>query len=397
MPPYLAGRTAEMDELSKVLEQTTITDNLILTGLRGVGKTVLLQTFEPIARQAGWLWAGTDMSGSASLTEERMATRLITDLSTLTATHLASREPELPFGYSKEIKIRETRMGYDVLQKIYEKTPGLIADKLKAVLKFVWDNGLKNIERIKGVVFAYDEAQLMADHEKQHEFPLSLILEIFQYMQRTGYPYLLILTGLPTLNSKLVAARTYSERMFHTIFLTKLDDANSRKAITEPTLAPDCPIRFSDNAIDIIADLSGGYPYLIQFICKESFNVYIEQYGRQEAPSIPVREIVNKLDNDFFSARWDPVTDRQRQLMCAISLLENCDDEFTVQEIVQCSERNLNRPFAPNQVNNMLASLGEKGLIFKNRHGRYSFAVPLLSQFIRRQWEGRPGQMGVKI
>ncbi len=397
MPPYLAGRTAERDEFSKVLEQTTVTDNLILTGLRGVGKTVLLQTFEPIARQAGWLWAGTDMSGSASLTEERMATRLITDLSTLTATHLASREPELPFGYSNEIKAKETRMGYDVLQKIYEKTPGLTVDKLKAILKFVWDRGFRNINGIKGIVFAYDEAQLMADHEKQNEFPLSLILELFQYIQRIGYPYLLILTGLPTLNSRLVAARTYSERMFHTIFLTKLDDVNSRRAITEPTHAPNCPVRFSDNAIDIIAELSGGYPYLIQFICKESFNVYIEQFGRKQVPSIPVREIINKLDNDFFSARWDPVTDRQRQLMCAISFLENCDDEFTVQEIVRCSERTLNRPFAPNQVNNMLASLGEKGLIFKNRHGKYSFAVPLLSQFIKRQWENNPSQMGVVL
>ena len=101
MPPYLAGRTAEQDEFSKFLDQTTVVDNLILTGLRGVGKTVLLQTFQPIARKAGWLWTGTDMSGSASLTEERMATRLITDLSILTSTHLTSREPEIPVGFNQ--------------------------------------------------------------------------------------------------------------------------------------------------------------------------------------------------------------------------------------------------------------------------------------------------------
>ena len=383
MPPYLAGRTAEQDEFSKFLEQTTVVDNLILTGLRGVGKTVLLQTLEPIARQAGWLWTGTDMSGSTSLTEERMATRLITDLSLLTSIHLSSREPELPMGFHSRERIKETSLGYDVLIAVYQETPGLVSDKLKAVLKFVWDNGFKGT--VKGIVFAYDEAQIMADHEKQNEFPLSLILEIFQYLQRTGYPYLLILTGLPTLNAKLVAARTYSERMFHTIFLAKLDNESSRKAVTEPIFINECPIQFSEDTVDQIVNLSGGYPYLIQFICKEVFNVWIVQFEHNERPSVPVREILRKLDNDFFSARWDPVTDRQRQLMCVISLLENCDDEFSVQEVVQRAKETLVRPFSPSQINTMLVALGEKGLIFKNRHGKYSFAVPLLSQFIKRQ------------
>ena len=388
MPPYLAGRTAEQDEFRKLLDQNTVMDNLILTGLRGVGKSVLLQTFEPIARSAGWLWAGTDMSGSASLTEERVATRLITDLSILTSTHLSSREPELPLGFNQKATIKETPLGYETLLSIYQKTPGLVVDKLKAVLRFVWDSGFAG--SVNGIVFAYDEAQIMADHEKQSEFPLSVVLELFQYLQRSGYPYLLVLTGLPTLNAKLVAASTYSERMFHTVFLTKLSPESSRQAIVEPTLRDGCPFQFSSQAVDVIIEMSGGYPYLIQFICKEAFNVWIEQYGRNEEPSVPAQEILRKLDNDFFSARWDPVTDRQRQLMCVISLLDNCDEEFTVQDAVISSENALEKPFSASQVNNMLAALGEKGLVFKNRHGKYSFAVPLLSQFIKRQIESDP-------
>ncbi len=80
MPPYLAGRTSEHEEVRRILDQTIILENVILTGLRGVGKTVLLETLKPLAREKGWLWAGTDLSESISINEETTALRLITDL-----------------------------------------------------------------------------------------------------------------------------------------------------------------------------------------------------------------------------------------------------------------------------------------------------------------------------
>src|SRR5713226_1405740 len=81
MPPHLAGRESETNEYQKLLEQDVILKNLVLTGLRGLGKTVLLETFKPMAMEAGWLWAGTDLSESTSITEEHLATRLLADLS----------------------------------------------------------------------------------------------------------------------------------------------------------------------------------------------------------------------------------------------------------------------------------------------------------------------------
>src|SRR5258708_40276243 len=84
MPPYLAGRHAETEEFRRLLEQDTVLKNLILTGLRGLGKTVLLETFKPMAMSEGWLWAGTDLSESTSISEENMATRLLTDLAVAT-------------------------------------------------------------------------------------------------------------------------------------------------------------------------------------------------------------------------------------------------------------------------------------------------------------------------
>jgi hypothetical protein len=97
--------------------------------------------------------------------------------------------------------------------------------------------------------------------------------------------------------------------------------------------------------------------------------------------------ITRKLDTDFFAGRWSRATDRQRELLCVISQLPNSDGEFTVQEIVNRSAELLHKPFGGSNVNQMLAVLCEHDLIYKNRHGRYSFAIPLLDQFVRRHFE----------
>ena len=104
-----------------------------------------------------------------------------------------------------------------------------------------------------------------------------------------------------------------------------------------------------------------------------------------EQASVPVVEIEQKLDTDFFAGRWARATDRQRELLSAIAQLDNCDEEFTVQEVVEASKRVLDKPFSSSHVNQMLVTLASQGLVYKNRHGRYSFAVPLLDRFIRRQ------------
>ena len=110
------------------------------------------------------------------------------------------------------------------------------------------------------------------------------------------------------------------------------------------------------------------------------------QQKRSDAvdPVIAVTQMVRKLDSDFFAGRWNRVTDRQRELLAVVADLPNCDDEFTVQEVVEKSREKLPKPFGPSHVNQILAKLADSGLVFKNRHGRYSFAVPLLGDFIRR-------------
>ena len=78
-------------------------------------------------------------------------------------------------------------------------------------------------------------------------------------------------------------------------------------------------------------------------------------------------------------------TDRQRELLQIVSLLPNADTEFTVQEVVGSSQDTFIKAFTPSHVSQMLSSLAEAGLVYKNRHGKYSLAVPLLAEFIQRQ------------
>jgi hypothetical protein len=100
MPPYLAGREHEQDECRRLLGQRVILENMVLTGLRGVGKTVLLDTFKPIAMGASWLWVGTDLSESTSLTEERVATRLMADMAVVTSPVVVGKSELKTIGFT---------------------------------------------------------------------------------------------------------------------------------------------------------------------------------------------------------------------------------------------------------------------------------------------------------
>lgn len=383
MPPYLAGRESEEREFRRLLSQDTILENLILTGLRGLGKTVLLEKFKPIAIQEKWLWVGTDLSETISVSESNLAIRIITDLSVVTSSLTLTVGERTTAGFGGGPEPIERPMNYQYLSGLYEATPGLVADKLKGVLEFVWSI-VKQTDR-RGIIFAYDEAQNLADHAQRHEYPLSVLLDVFQSIQRKGIPFMLALVGLPTLFPKLVEARTYSERMFRVVSLTQLNEKDRRDAIVRPVDDAKCPIKFSAQSVESIAGLSGGYPYFIQFICREVYDIWIQRISIGAATTIPVEEITRKLDTDFFAGRWGRATDRQRELLYVIAQLENCDGEFTVQEIVETSSVALEKGFSNSHVNQMLSALSNAGLVYKNRHGRYSFAVPLMADFIRRQ------------
>lgn len=387
-PPYLAGRKEEKEEFHRLLNQEVVTDNLVLTGLRGVGKTVLLEELKPLAVANDWLWVGTDLSESASISEERIALRLLTDLSVATNSVEVrnTAQPIRSIGFGS--KSKQVMLTHEFLLEVYNSTPGLTVDKLKAVFGVVAPNVVATGK--KGIVFAYDEAQNLADHATKDQYPLSVLLDLFQSIQRQNVPFLLVLVGLPTLFPKLVEARTYTERMFRVLFLKQLSEQETKEAILSPIQSTNCPVSFNPGAVATIYRYSGGYPYFIQFICREAFDSYLQQAAIGREPSVPITGIIRKLDSDFFSGRWARVTDRQQHLLYVIAHLEHQDNEFTVQEIVAHAESLLEKPFSRSHINQMLSSLILAGLVYRDRHGKYLFAVPLMADFIKRAMVNGP-------
>lgn len=383
LPPYLAGRQAEKGEFLRLLEQDTVIENLMLTGPRGVGKTVLLESLKPLAVEKQWIWVGADIDETSSITDVNLAKRLCADLSVFTSSVVVSVDRIQTPGFTSQANQVSQALNYESLLEILAATPGLPLDKLKAVIETSW-HFIKRNNAARGIVFAYDEAQNLSDYAEKEQFPLSLLLDAFQSIQKKGLPILLVLTGPPTLFPKLVEARAFSERMFRSVFLQSLSDEDSRTAILRPIEDSDA-VRLSPTSVDTVIQMSGGYPYFIQFICREVYDAFIRRWDKGEKSSVPVSAISNKLDTDFFAGRWAKATDRQRDFLSVIAQLRHYDEEFTVQEIVEMSKRGNGKPFSSSHANQMLSALAAQGLVFKNGHGKYSFAVPLLGNYIRKQ------------
>lgn len=387
-PPFLAGRQNEIQRFGELLEQDIVLKNPIVTGLRGVGKTVLLAALQPIAEEKGWVWVGTELSETVFVSEETACNRLITDLAFFTSTLGVLVDAPAGIGIGKEKRQLRVPLDYGTLMRFFQGQPGLLVDKLKATFELAWPH-IKASKK-KGVIFAYDEAQVVADQNKASQYPLALMLGLFQSLQSKGMCYMLLLAGLPTLFSKLVASRTYSERMFTVQTLDSLEREACKAAIETPL--KDSPLKFKANIVEKIIHLSGGYPYFIQFLCRECFEHFrLQLQANPKAnPEVPEENIIAKLDSDFFAGRWANVTDRQRDLLFCISSLDDGKDSFNSVEIVATSKsiskkNKAIRPFNKSDVAQILPKLIERGLIYKTRHGSYALAIPMFAGFISRQ------------
>lgn len=386
-PPYLAGRAAERREFSRLLKQTQILENLVLTGIRGVGKTVLMR--EELRKDAvknDWLWVTSDISEAVSISEDRLVTRLLTDLNTFSGNWEYTANERPPLGFTGHSERRSVRFNFETMQALFEQQPGLASDKLKQVLLVAWDLMQRHHPNQKGIVFAWDEAQNLADRRRDKQYPLSLLLDVFSSLQSRGAPFMLLLTGLPPLFPKLVASRTFAERMFRVLTVGNLNREESREAVIKPLDMEPARIKDAFARLDgLIYERTKGYPYFIQFWCRELYDYLATAPSPvDEQGAHLLRRISRKLDMDFFEGRWAQLTDRQRDLLSVIARLENSAGEFTVREIVETSQSTA-RAFSNSHANQMLTALFNKGLVFKNRHGKYALAVPLLDEYIRRR------------
>jgi hypothetical protein len=390
-PPFLAGRSSEQLHFKRMLGQSHLTDNVLLTGLRGFGKTVLLGQMQKTAEAADWLWVGNDLSESSALSEERMAIRVLTDLSQAIAARIDQSDratPHLAEGLQAKLdKLARADRGaftFDALKAHYEQTPGLPSDRLRAVLVRVMS--LVHKVKLKGVILAYDEAQCLFDRAATDQFPMSMLVETTSALQKKAgpVPLMLVLCGLPQVFDALTQARTYTERMFHVMTLERLSKEETRAALTVPLTNLSAQLNTPPALIEKVMSLTGGYPYLIQFFGRELIEQLLENGGTLAPDKFPSSGAFERLDAGLFSARWNRTSDKQRELLGLIaSRAPNANGEFSARELEQL--RLETGDGGEGNIAQMLGALCERGMLFRTRHGYYAFTVPMSEAMISRR------------
>jgi AAA ATPase domain len=390
-PPFLAGRSGEQLHFKRMLTQSHLTDNVLVTGLRGFGKTVLLGQMQKAAEAGEWLWIGNDLSESSALSEDRMALRILTDLAQVIAERIAQPDraglqPSEGLQGRLEQLARVDRDGFTfaALKAHYEQAPGLPSDRLRAVLMRVMKLAQK--VKLKGIVLAYDEAQCLSDRAAADQFPMSMLIETVSALQKKPGPValMLVLCGLPQVFDALTQARTYTERMFHVMTLERLSREETRAALTVPLATMSSQLNTPPALIEKVMSLTGGYPYLIQFFGREMIEQLLENGGTLPAEKFPSSGAFERLDAGLFSARWNRTTDKQRELLGLIaSRAPNANGEFSARELEQL--RLETGDGGETNITQMLGALCERGMLFRTRHGHYAFTVPMSEAMIARR------------
>lgn len=389
LPPFLAGRADEQARFKRSIHQPHPNENFLVTGLRGFGKTVLLDRMRQIAEESYWIWVGNDLSESSSLSEERLALRILTDLAQTIAAKLLDADGTLAMdvagtsGHGSERNLDRNQEVFAALKAVYERAPGLQSDRLKAVLSRA--GSLAARARASGIILAYDEAQCLTDHAERNEFPMSMLVETVASMQKQDapVPILLVLCGLPQVQDALTETRTYTERMFQVFTLDRLSRDDTWTAIANPISNLTPPLYVSNDLIGKVVDLSGGYPYLIQFFGKELVEKLLANGGTLPATSFPDSDTLERLDAGLFGARWNKATDKQREFLGLIAMRpKDTGPEFSAQEIAQLdASGNCTNAYA----SQILQSLCDRGLVYRTRRGRFAFTVPMSENMIARR------------
>lgn len=370
IPPYLAGREKETLWFKNSLESAlSLPQNLVLSGIRGTGKTVLLKKFEEICAKKKWLFVRREFNSKLNQ-EGEFLDALLTDIITKTkGVSLAKRLKKPVIGFKKD-NIDNTEE--DIIYILTQKYKGPLGDKLEAILEDVYESIYK--AGYNGLVLLYDEFHFIEDGKIGNNFPLSLLLESFSHAQQKGLRYYLVLSGLPLLFPNMVKSKTYAERMFSVKNIGNLPKEASQKAIRLPLKKS--KINFIDDLINTIVKETQGYPYFLQF-----YPYYlIQNIPKKKIGLIEFNEmyplILKELDGSFFSGRFNRASDSEQKILFEMAKL--------VPEI-KFSELREKTKIDKNYLNQIMINLIEKGLIFRIGRGKYKFTLPLFEKFLLRK------------
>ena len=373
-PPALVGRDDEMAAFEVAVQRLALgrsDRSQMLTGLRGVGKTVLLHEFRDIAAGRGWVCQRLEVGEGSRLVHQLVAA-IQGALLDLTPSRRLTQVASHALGVLKSFQLSwdipeagTLTVGIDPVRgradsRILHRD---LTDLLREVAQHARD-------RKKGVVLTIDEIQHLP---KQHLRPLVIGLHEISQMD---LPLLVVGAGLPSILGMLGEARTYAERLFSFVEINSLDEEAAARALTEPAAAEG--VTWSESAIGEALSLTKGYPYFLQEFGRQTWRV-------AEGPDrITRRDVVDalplaraELDNGFFRVRMDRTTDTQRAYLSAMAAMG--PGPHRSGDVAEALGKRTT------QVGPVRHSLIERGLCYSPRHDVIAFTVPMFDEFIRRR------------
>lgn len=391
-PPYLADREEQLLRFHNyLLDFPEKRRNIRLSGLRGVGKTVLLKEYRHQASEQGWVVIRRDLTARLR-SEADFATAIADDLQTaVQAFSNVAKLKALLAAAGRAVGAITVGVpgGPSVSVKPgTEAKRSLLEDRLKNALIQV---GQLAAKAERGVAFLYDEAHAIFDQPRRHEYPLSALLGAFVQAQDEDdppLPVMLIVSGLPPLAQHLQAARSHSERLFRVEELGNLSLAHSASASSEAALALIKPaeatnIHFEPALAERIAKDVDGYPYFIQkygealWDTADAANVELITVGLYKRTQARIQDA---LDAEFFEGRYTDATRADRLTLRVAASMGG--EQFEIARLAeQFTSRNANA--TQQSINRLLKS----NHIYRVSQGVYAYTAPLFGDFVRRKYK----------
>jgi hypothetical protein len=382
-PPELAGRDRELDVFDVVLERVARgrpERSLMLTGLRGVGKTVLLNTLR--SQAIGRLWGTGKIEARPDQSLRRpISAALHMAIRELAPHHRAPDRIDEVLGVLKAFALRANaanaklrdrwQPGIDVPARAGRADSGDI--EIDLVELFTDAAGIAT-DVGTGIALFIDEMQDLGAAD------VSALCAACHELSQLGAPLIVVGAGLPHVPAVLSAAKSYSERLFRYQRIDRLDRISADQALCAPASRED--VEYEEKALDLLYEKSGGYPYFVQAYGKATW----DHAPRNPITAADVRmaapEAEAELAVGFFGSRYERATPAEREYMRAMAALSPSSDDdhelaVPTAEIAKSLERK------PASLSPARDALIKKGLIYSGERGTVAFTVPHFGRYLR--------------
>ena len=372
-PPELAGREAILEQARVLLGRVRAKraeKSLLLTGLRGVGKTVLLNEIERMAHDTGYRTILVEAHEGKSLPVllAPLLRRLLLDLDRIAgAGDKVRRGLAVLKGFVGAIKIKvgDVDIGLDIEPEQGAADSGDLEVDLPGLFTAV---GEAAQERGVAVAILIDEIQYFSSSE------LSALIMAMHKMQQRQLPLVLIAAGLPILPGLAGESKSYAERLFSFPTIGPLPEQDAIKALQDP--AREAGEAFEPAALDEIFRMTKGYPYFLQEWGYQAWNHAVASPISLAVIQETSDLVARRLDENFFRVRFDRLTPREKKYLRAMAELG--PGPHRTGDVADKLGAKINT------LGPVRASLIKKGMVYSPSHGDMAFTVPLFDEFMLR-------------